>query len=114
MGSGHILSMSGWRMGVFRIVLVLLAALTLSLLLAFPAEDVPETAQDESESLPYETTPLLSCDSVEESNTALSVVPIDRSDSRPALRTIAVRAEFAWHPNTNSNSLTILDHTLRC
>jgi hypothetical protein len=99
-------------MRVSRIALVLLAALTLSLFFAFPAEDVPETAQDESESLPYETTPFLSCVLVEESATALSVVPIDQSDSRPALRYVAVRAELSWHPNLCS--LTILDHTLRC
>lgn len=99
-------------MRVFRIALVLLAALTLSLFLAFPAEDVPETTQDESESLPYETTPLLCCDLVEEFATAISVVSIGLSDSRPALRDVAVPAELAWHPNPGS--LTILDHTLRC
>lgn len=99
-------------MRVFRIALVLLAALILSLFLAFPAEDVPETAQDESESLPYETTPLLSCDLVEESATSLSVVPIGWRDSRPALRHVVIRTELAWHPK--SDSLTILVHALRC
>jgi hypothetical protein len=34
--------------------------LTFGLSLAVPAEDVPETSFDESESLPYESTPLFS------------------------------------------------------
>jgi hypothetical protein len=99
-------------MRMFRTALVVLAVLTLSLSFAVPAEDVPETAQDESESLPYETTPLLSRDLLEESAQALSVVPICRSDSRPALRHVVVRAELAGH--AKPGSLTILDHTLRC
>jgi len=98
-------------MRVFRTALVMLAVLTLSLSLAVPAEDVPETAQNESESLPYETTPL-SCDLLEESAKTLSVVPIGRSYSGPALRHVVVRAELAGQ--ANSASLTILDHTLRC
>jgi type IV secretory pathway protease TraF len=43
-----------------RSVLVLLAALVLSVSFAVPAEDVPETAYDESESLPCGITPVVS------------------------------------------------------
>ncbi len=39
-----------------RCTLVLVAVLGLSLFLMFPAEDLAETAYDESELLPYETT----------------------------------------------------------
>jgi hypothetical protein len=41
-------------------VLVLFVLLGFGLSLAVPAEDVPETAYDESEALPYEGTPLFS------------------------------------------------------
>lgn len=45
------------RLGSALILFVLLA---LSLALAIPAEDVPETTYDESETEPYESTPLIS------------------------------------------------------
>ena len=41
-----------------RSVLVLLFALALSVSFAIPAQDVPETDYDESESVPYESTPM--------------------------------------------------------
>jgi hypothetical protein len=41
-------------------ILVLCVLLGFGASLAFPAEDVPETAYDESEGLPYEGTPLFS------------------------------------------------------
>lgn len=44
-------------MRVLRTALVLLAAFALSLSFAVPVEDVPETSYDESEALPYESTP---------------------------------------------------------
>src|ERR1017187_4515480 len=40
--------------------IVFLMVLALSLPLAFPAEDIAETPYDESETLPYEVTPLAS------------------------------------------------------
>ena len=43
-----------------RPALVLLIAVVLGLSVAVPAEDVPETAYDESESLPYESTSVFS------------------------------------------------------
>ena len=41
-------------------VLILFVLLGFGVSLAVPAEDVPETAYDESEALPYEGTPLFS------------------------------------------------------
>lgn len=41
-------------------ILVLFVLLTFGAALAVPAEDIPETPYDESESLPYEATPLFS------------------------------------------------------
>ena len=43
-----------------RFAFVLLVTMVLGLFLAVPAEDVPETAFDESETLPYQGTPLFS------------------------------------------------------
>ena len=43
-----------------RPALVLLIAVVLGVSVAVPAEDVPETAYDESESLPYESTSVFS------------------------------------------------------
>ena len=44
-------------MSVVHSFLVVLAALVLGLSFAVPVEDVPETLYDESETLPYESTP---------------------------------------------------------
>jgi len=98
-----------------RCILVVLAAFALSLSFAVPVEDDPETAYDESESLPYEMTPLLSGNIVQESAPAPQIMPIGRSDSltmpRQALGRAGCRELAAHH---RPNSLIILDHTLRC
>jgi hypothetical protein len=102
------------RMRRLHYVLVLLATFALSVSFAVPAEDLPETAYDESESLPYEMTPQLSGDLVEESAPTLQVVliaPSDFSTPRQALVRAGCR-NLAAHPI--SDSLVILDHTLRC
>jgi len=44
----------------WRSVFVLLVALVLSVSCAVPAEDMPETAYDESDSLPFEGNPVVS------------------------------------------------------
>jgi len=108
-------SNSSARMRKLRSVFVLLAALALSLSFAVPAEDLPETAYDESESLPYEMTLPQSFDRVQESAPTFQVVPIAQSDLFSTPRQALVRAgcgELAAHPI--SDSLIILDHTLRC
>ena len=53
-------SKSSARMSKSRSVLVLLIAVVLAMSVAVPAEDVPETAYDESEALPYESTSVFS------------------------------------------------------
>ena len=102
-------------MRVLRFALVLFATFALSVSFAAPAEDLPETAYDESESLPYEMTPPLSGDLVQESAPTLQVVPIAPGDLFSTPRQALVRAgcrELAAHPI--SDSLIILDHSLRC
>ena len=44
---------------VLRYALVVIVAFVLSSYSVVPAEDLPETTYDESESLPFETTPVL-------------------------------------------------------
>ena len=43
-----------------RTALIFFVLLALGLFVAVPAEDLPETAYDESEGVPYESTPLIS------------------------------------------------------
>jgi hypothetical protein len=78
---------------------------------AIPGEDISETAYDESESLPCEMTPLISGEVVRESAPTLQVVSIGKNDSPFESRHNAVR-ELAENPI--SDSLILLDHSLRC
>ena len=95
--------------------LILFVLLGFGVFLAVPAEDLPETTYDESESLPYEMTLTLSCDLAQESGPILQVVPIVPSSlfSTPkhALGRAGYRGPAAHHI---SDSPIILDHTLRC
>jgi hypothetical protein len=102
-------------MAVLRTAFVLLAAFFLTLSFAVPAEDLPETTYDESEPLPYEMTPPLSGDLVQVPAPILQVVTILPGDLFSAARYALGRAdcrELAAHPI--SDSLIILDHSLRC
>ncbi|HYA22617.1 MAG TPA: hypothetical protein VEF05_00565 [Terriglobales bacterium] len=102
-------------MSKLRCILVVLAALTLCLSSAVPVEDDPETAYDESESLPYEMTPPLCGKIVQESAPAPQVVPIVPSDLFSTPRQALGRAgcrKLAAH--RISDSLIILDHSRRC
>lgn len=102
-------------MRVLRFALVLFATFALSVSFAAPAEDLPETAYDESESLPYEMTPPLSGDLVQESAPTLQVVPIAPSDLFSTPRQALVRAGYrGLAAHHIPDSLIILDHTLRC
>jgi hypothetical protein len=106
--------MSAARMAYLRSVFVLFVVLILSVSFAVPAEDVPETAYDESESPPCENTPVVSTAVPETFGEASTVRPrASRLDSQrrhgaPHLDNRKCRA----YPN--SDSLTILDHSLRC
>ena len=92
-------------------ILVLCVLLGFGVPLADPAEDVPETAYDESEGLPYEVIPLLSI--VSRPVAARTPQPMLKSGSLS--RRYEGRAEHrAWSAHPASNSLPILNHSLRC
>ena len=96
-------------------MLILILFLSFSVCQALPAEDVPETAYDESEGLPYEATPLFSI-----------VVPqasarIAKAELRCSLlhfnsltKRCKRRRENNARPGYVQDSLTILNHSLRC
>jgi len=94
-------------MKVFRSALVLLVTSVLSLSFTVPAEDLSETAYDESESLPYEGAALFSGYPVHQPVSAFQVVPTVLSDVLFTPRQVLRRA----YP---ISSLTILNHSLRC
>ena len=100
-----------------RYVLVLLVAFAFGLSFALPTEDVPETAYDESESLPYESVPLSSSEVLAEHAQALHSTAIFHSQlqlgcvtKRDGIR--AEQEERSMYPI--SDSLIILEHYLRC
>jgi len=103
--------MSVGRMRVLRSALVLFAAFALSLSLAVPVEDLPETPFDESESLPYEITPR--CSVVQQQpGIALELeFPLQ-------LHLEAKGKGLARHSKSEAqptfDSIAILDHSLRC
>jgi hypothetical protein len=94
---------------VFALVLAVLS-------FALPTEDVPETAYDESESLPYESSGVFSL-VVHETVAEPSVDPPHVSVLRGACLTrlctkcLSQRTGSAY---PICDSLTILDHSLRC
>jgi hypothetical protein len=98
-------------------LLVLCVLLGFGVCLAVLAEDVPETVYDESDSLPYEGTPL--CFTTV-SQPVASRVPAPRAHISPlwsgSLREPGQRHldHSAGSPYPVSDSLIILDHSLRC
>jgi hypothetical protein len=99
-----------------RSVLVLLVALVLSMSFAVPAEDVPETAYDESEALPYESTPVISIAAPKNAVETSAVRPrasrlrfgsLKKSDRQK----LDLRIGWAY---PTSDSVAILEHSLRC
>jgi len=102
-------------MGESRFCLVVFVALVLGLSLMVPAVDVPETAYDESEALPYEGTPWLSLAAPE----PFAEAPALRNHaSRPGRRALVRTLPGCPRKNGSSvriaHSLTILDHSFRC
>jgi len=96
--------------------LVLFVALVLSVSFAVFAQDVPETAYDESESLPCESVPVVSATLIETSTGSPTPPPrVSRfrleSRSRIAMLHLAKREGRA---DSNSDLLITLDHLLRC
>jgi len=97
------------------VLLMLVVLLGFGVSFCVPAEDVPETPYDESETVPYEMTPPLYSYSLQESAPAFQVVPIVPSDLFSTPKHASCRAgcrKQAAH--AVSDSLIILDHSLRC
>ena len=99
-----------------RSALVLIVALVLGVSFTLPAEDVRETGYDESEALPYEGTPLFSSMVRQPSARILQLASKSGSPFQLGSPTRCYeRAELevgSAHPTCDS--LTILDHALRC
>jgi photosystem II stability/assembly factor-like uncharacterized protein len=100
----------------WRHVLVLLITAVLSLSIAVPVEDVPETAYDESESLPYASTSVFSVAVTK----AVEQAPVVRTRVSllgcGCLRRLGTQRldHRTGSPYPISHSLSILDHSLRC
>ena len=97
-------------------VLLLFIALVVSLSFAVPVEDVPETPYDESESLPYESAPVV-CIAAPEAIMQAPAEPLraprfrfDRLEE-PGARQIV--RDTGWD-DFISDSLIIRDHFFRC
>jgi hypothetical protein len=103
-------------MSKLRCVLVVLAALALGLSFAVPVEDVPETPYDESEALPYESTPVFSIMLRESAGVLQSVLtPAFSLHFHPTVGGDEILTEqWARIPHPIRVSVTILDHSLRC
>ncbi len=99
-----------------RCAVVFVMILTLGVSLGLPAEDVLEAVYDESEALPLEGAP----------SSSIVLLPVAARTPQPVksgfpfqggslTRRCQGRAERrAWSPHPSSDSLTILDHSLRC
>jgi hypothetical protein len=97
-----------------RSTLVLFVALILSVSFAVPAENVPETAYDESESLPCESAPVVSLTAPEISAKAVeprASRPLLESSSKPSTPSIDDKRRRTYR---STDFLTNLDHLLRC
>jgi hypothetical protein len=101
-----------------RSAIVFLVVLTLGLSLAVVAENLPETAFDESETQPYESTPLLFSIVVRPVAARAAADGLTRVSP---LRSAPVTGRRGCHlqyerllAHPDSNSLTILDCSLRC
>jgi len=101
------------RRASFIVVLFVLLAFGVSL--AAPAEDVPETAYDESEALPYEGTPLFSSAAPKTAAAAPTVLTVASPRcSDPAAGCEPYQKPRAGAGHTVSDSLTVLNCSLRC
>ncbi len=87
--------------------------LILGLSVAVPAEDMPETAFDESESPACESTPRFTIlmPRVARARTMICVSPLGLSS---LAKRCASCPDPSVRPHFTSDSLTILDHSFRC
>jgi len=97
-------------------VLIFFVLLGFGVSLAVPVEDAPDTAYDESELLPYEGVPLFS---IVVPQTPGRIAEAERScDSLLRFNSLAKRCKRCRENNPRSHrvsdSLPILNHSLRC
>ena len=99
-----------------RCLLAVLVALVFGLSLAVSAEDVPDTAYDESDSLPYEITSIFCIAQLRPVAQGQAVLP------RSSLRCLASRRSFNKQDHANrtglphsvAHYLNVLEHFFRC
>jgi len=103
-------------MTVVRFAIIVLMSLSLGVFLVLPLEDLPETAFDESETPPFESTALFSGRLlqalVRTPELKLKLDAQFRLDSLARPQGQVERRPSLAHPI--SDSITILDHSLRC
>ena len=104
------------RMRKSRSILVLLVLLGFGVSLAVPEEDAPETPYDESETLPYESTPLFSIAHPQPSG---QIAKGELNCGSPFRFDLAAKCRNRSHENYRESycvpsSLTIISHSLRC
>ena len=95
---------------------VLVIALATSVSFAVPGKDAPETAYDESESLPCERAPIVSIGVPEAVAQTLGVRACVRPLCRSSFRRCAIKHldQGSGWAYPISDSRTILDRSLRC
>ena len=95
-------------------ILVLCILLGFGVVLVVPAEDTAETVYDESEALPYECAPMLSVAAAvaEPPSVRPRASRFERGSVRPTVAQQVNQGRGGAYPICDS--LTILDHTLRC
>jgi hypothetical protein len=99
-----------------RFALVFLMLLSLGLGLSFPAEDIPETPYDESESVPYEVTPLflIAKPSVAARTTQAPLSSLHLQLSAPSMFLPAPVPDTDASRSTHARSVLTLFCTLHC
>jgi hypothetical protein len=99
-----------------RSLLILFVLLGFCASLGFPAKDVLESVYDESEAVPYENTPLLST-VVRQASARIAKAELS-FDSLLRFNSLTERCRRRRENNPRSHcvpdSLTIINHSLRC
>ena len=97
-------------------ILVLFVLLVFGASVVVPAEDVPETAYDESEALPYESVPLFSIAAAPVTTRSAQAVRgfLDHKLGAPSLFTPAHVRDTAAHRAAGARVLSVLLCTLLC
>jgi hypothetical protein len=109
--------MPGARMHKSNCILFLLVLLGFGASLIVPVEDVPETPYDESETLPFEGTPLFSI-AIPRASARITTAAESIGGSLLGATSSTKRGQRRRENNTWSrcvtNSLITLNHSLRC